>query len=196
MLILSIHVHLSRLKKWVKKTFSGIEDPHEHVILFKRVLQAEEITDFHTQIEGFGLTLEGKALLWFQTLDRDAIQDINTLLDAFIVQFTERGIKNDTLSSIHQFKQGINESVKDAAYRLRTYITRCPKAEHPTQERLVSIFLDGLTDRHLSKDVYTKRCATLDQCIQEAVDLVENIDSYQDQEVGPENTSTSQPKLR
>ena len=60
---------------------------------------------------------------------------------------------------------------------------------------MVSTFLDGLTDKHLSKDVYTKRCITLDQCIQEAVDLVENIDSYQDHEVGPETTSTSQPKL-
>lgn len=44
-------------------------DPHDHVASFRQVLRAERVFDSHTQIEGFGLTLEGKALSWFQTLE-------------------------------------------------------------------------------------------------------------------------------
>ena len=43
----------------------GSGDPYNHLASFKQVLRAEQVTDFYTQYEGFGLTLEGKALSWF-----------------------------------------------------------------------------------------------------------------------------------
>ena len=38
---------------------------------FRQAIHAEQVTDTHTQIEGFGLTLESKALSWFQTLESE-----------------------------------------------------------------------------------------------------------------------------
>ena len=52
------------LQKMIKK-FEGSRDPHDHVASFKQVVCAEQVSDQHTQIEGFGLTLEGKSLSWF-----------------------------------------------------------------------------------------------------------------------------------
>ena len=61
-------VRPSMLQKLVKK-FDGSGDPYDHITTFRQVVRAEKVSDNHTQIEGFGLTLEGKALSWFQTLE-------------------------------------------------------------------------------------------------------------------------------
>ena len=54
----------SNFQKWVKK-YNGSGDPYDHLASFKQVVRAEQIIDHHTQVEGFGLTLESKALSWF-----------------------------------------------------------------------------------------------------------------------------------
>ena len=61
-------VRLSALQKLVKK-YDGSGDPFDHIAAFKQVVHAEHFSNTHTQIEGFGLTLERKALTWFQTLE-------------------------------------------------------------------------------------------------------------------------------
>ena len=55
--------------KWVKK-FNGSGDPYDHLASFKQVARAETVIDLYIKVECFGLTLEGKALLWFQTLNK------------------------------------------------------------------------------------------------------------------------------
>ena len=54
----------SHFQKWVKK-YSGIGDPYNQLATFKQIVRAEQISNLHTLVEGFGLTLEGKALSWF-----------------------------------------------------------------------------------------------------------------------------------
>lgn len=54
----------SHLQKLVKK-FGGTSDPYDHLASFRQVVRAEEVSDLHVLKEGFGLTLEGKALSWF-----------------------------------------------------------------------------------------------------------------------------------
>ena len=51
----------SNFQKWVKQ-YSGSGDPYDHLAYFKQVVRAAQIVDHHTQMEGFGLTLESKAL--------------------------------------------------------------------------------------------------------------------------------------
>ena len=51
---------------------------------FRQVVRAKQITDLHTQVKGFGLTLEGKALSWFQTLEPDTFEDFEALKMSFI----------------------------------------------------------------------------------------------------------------
>ena len=55
------------LQKMVKK-LDGCGDTYDHVAAFRQVIHVEQVKDVHMQIEGFGLMLEGKALMWFQTL--------------------------------------------------------------------------------------------------------------------------------
>ena len=57
-------VRPSALQKLVKK-YDGSGDPFDHVATFKQVVHAEQVSDIHTQVEGFVLTLESKALTWF-----------------------------------------------------------------------------------------------------------------------------------
>ena len=60
-------VRPSALQNIVKK-YDGTGDPHDHVATYRQAIHAEQVRDLHTQVEGFGLTLEGKALTWFQPL--------------------------------------------------------------------------------------------------------------------------------
>ena len=60
------------------KRYEGSGDPHDHVAAYRQAVRAEQVTDTHTQIEGFGLTLEGKALMWFQTLGPESRVSLST----------------------------------------------------------------------------------------------------------------------
>ena len=50
--------------KWVKK-FNETGVPYDHVASFQQMVRAKKVHDPHTLVEGFGLTMEGKALTWF-----------------------------------------------------------------------------------------------------------------------------------
>ena len=64
-------------------------------------------------------------------------------------EHTKIGLKHDVLSQIHQFKQEPNESIRDCASRLQQYLIRCLVMEIPSQEQLVSLFLEGLWSKEL-----------------------------------------------
>ena len=88
------------------------------------------MNDLHTtKVEGFGLTLEGGALSWFQTLDLSDYPSYKVLEKDFIAMFSKAGLKYDVLLQIHRFKQNIDESMRDGANRLKQYLARCPKEE-------------------------------------------------------------------
>lgn len=56
-----------REKKLDHHTFRSITV--QVILTIRQVVRTEEDTDLHILKEGFGLTLEGKELSWFQTLD-------------------------------------------------------------------------------------------------------------------------------
>ena len=124
-------VRPSNFQKWVKK-YNGSGDPYDHLASFKQVVRAEQVNDFHTKVEGFGLTLEGHALSWFQTLNVTEYLTYEDLEKDFIAAFSKTGLKHDVLSQIHGFKQKSDESVRDGANRLRQYLARCPEEEMPS----------------------------------------------------------------
>lgn len=49
------------LQKFCKK-FDRTGDPYEHVALFNQLIYMEGVTDKHTKVQRFGLTLSGSAL--------------------------------------------------------------------------------------------------------------------------------------
>ena len=111
-------VRPSALQKMVKK-YDGSGDPYDHVAAYRQAVHAEQVRDVHTQIEGFGLTLEGKALTWFQTLKPGVKESLTRLEKDFIFTFSKIGIKHNTVGQIHNFKQKDHESVKDCVSRLK-----------------------------------------------------------------------------
>ena len=123
-------VRPSQLQK-LCKAFDGSGDPYDHVERFRQVLYAEGVEDVHTMVQGFGLTLEGRALRWFQSLSNTTLYDFEVLVEAFIKENTKTGIKHNTLTQILDFKQKDRETVKDAIARLRSLISRCPPREMP-----------------------------------------------------------------
>ena len=108
----------SHFQKWVKK-YNGARDPYDHLASFRQVVRAEEVTDLHVLKEGFGLTLEGKDLSWFQALDTSTYHDLEALEIDFIGAFTKTGIKQSLSSLITNFKQEEKESVRDCENRLK-----------------------------------------------------------------------------
>ena len=60
--------------------------------------------DVHTKVEGFGLTLKGRVLSWFQTLTLSDYLTYKELEKDFIAAFSKTGLKHDVLSQIHGFK--------------------------------------------------------------------------------------------
>ena len=97
-------------------------------------MEAENIEEFRTQYQAFGLTLEGNAVDWFQSLHMDEFHDLATFFEEFTQEFSKRGIKHNTFSLIYDFKQEAGESVKNAARRMKRYVKRCPREELPTEE--------------------------------------------------------------
>ena len=112
--------------------------------------------------------------MWFQTLNLSNYLSYKALEKDFIAAFSKIGLKHDVLLQIHGFKQNNDESVRDGANRLRQYLARCPKEEMPRQERLVSIFLEGLKNKDLQATLYMKHHKNLNQCINDAIDYDDN----------------------
>ena len=168
-------VRPSTLQKLVKK-YNGSGDPYDHIASFRQVVHAEQVTDTHTKIEGFGLTLEGKALSWFQTLDLSMKDTQESLEEDFVAAFLKMGIKHNVVAKIHSFKQAAHESVRDCANRMKQYIARCGEIEKPSQKRLVSIFLEGLIDKNLHAHVYAKKHSNFNECCLDAMDYDDNFD--------------------
>ena len=66
--------------------------------------------------------------------------------------------------------------MRGCSKRLKKYLLICLEIEIPSQERLVSLSLEGLLNRKLHAALYPKKHKTLNACIKEAVKLDDNID--------------------
>ena len=62
----------------------------------------------------------------------------------------------------------------------------------PSQERLVSLFLEGIISKSLHASLYTQKLDNLDTCIKVAIDLDDNCNIYQEKtlESGASSQST------
>ena len=169
----SKNIRPTTLQKFCKK-FDGTGDPYEHVALFNQLIYAEGVTDVHTKVHGFGLTLSGSALSWFQTLKSDVLYDFDILIKKFIEAHTKIGIKHNTVTLILNFKQEERETVRQCIDRMKQYIARCPESEKPKQERLVSCFLEGLLDEDLYMLLFVQDHKDFEFCCFEAQRLDDN----------------------
>ena len=163
------------LQKFSKR-FDGSGDPHDHVAQYRQLVFAEGVTDIHTMVQGFGLTMEGRALSWFQTLKPSVLYDFETLIKRFIEAYSKIGIKHNTVTQILSFKQKDKETVRECVDRLRQYIVRCPESETPSQEHLISCFLEGLRDRQLYMHLFAKGHRDFDECCYDAQKFDDNCD--------------------
>ena len=130
------------------KKYDGSRDPHDHVAAYRQVVHAEQVRDVHMQIEGFGLTLEGKALTWFEMLE----PKLKVLLAS--LYFSKMDIKHNTVGQIHNFKQKKHESIQGSVNQLKQLYLRYLHDEKPSQARLISIFLEGLRNKMLHAHLY------------------------------------------
>ena len=165
----------SALQKLVKK-YDGSGDPFDHIAAFKQAIHAEQVSDTHTKIEGFGLSLESKALTWFQTLDFSSKTSFERLEKDFIASFSKMGLKHNAVALIYSFQQKDHESVRDSVSRLRQYVNRCPEEEKPSQGRLISVFLTGLRNKLLQDHLYARKHATFQECCLDAMDYDDNFE--------------------
>ena len=93
------------------------------MVAFRQAVHAKQVKDTHTQIEGFGLTLESKVLAWFQTLDPKSKVSLECLEKDFIAAFSKMGIKHNVVGQIYAFKQKDHEIVRNCVSQLKQHIT-------------------------------------------------------------------------
>ena len=136
---------------------------------FFQVLFAEDVNDVHKMVQGFGLTLEGKELSWFQSLSNSVLYNFEVLIDAFIRENTKTRIKHNTLTQILDFKQKEKEMVRDAIGRLKALILRCLPREMPEEDQLISCFLESLRDRNLHMHFFGQIHVKLNECFDDAL---------------------------
>ena len=125
-------------------------------------------------VQDFGLTMEGQALAWFQTLKSSVLYDFEVLVKHFIDSYSKIGIKHNTVTKILGFKQKDIDTIRECLDRLKTYIARCPKKEMPSQERLISCFLEGLRSEILYTQLFAKGDTNFDECCYDAQRLDDN----------------------
>ena len=154
-------------------------DPYEHIAQFRQLVYAEGVYDEHTKVQGFGLTMECQARMWFQNLKPAALYDFDMLLKSFIGAHTKIGIKHNTATDILNFKQGDGESVRECINRFKRYIVRCPESEIPSNERLISCFLEGLCNKELYMHLFAKNHTDLDECYFNAQRMDDNCNLLQ-----------------
>ena len=85
------------------KNYDGSVDPFDHIVAFKQAMQAEQVLDAHTKVEGIGLNLESKALTWFQTLEPISKTLLERLEKDFIGSFSKIGLKHNAVALIFFF---------------------------------------------------------------------------------------------
>ena len=80
------------------------------------------------------------------------------------------------------------EFVLDASRRMKRYVKRCPLEEPPTEAKIVSRFIRGLRSDLVAKDLYVKKCSTLNEVTKVAIDLVDNCKIFEEDatEIGSE----------
>ena len=93
----------SNFKKLVEK-FYGTKDPHYHMANIRQVINAKHVYEFHTQFEGFGMTLDGTALDWFKDLPKGSYTSLDQLEPDFVEAFSLTSIKHNTVTKIYNFK--------------------------------------------------------------------------------------------
>ena len=96
----------------MNKKFLGSGDPFAHVSNFVQVVEAENVTDYRMQYQGFGMTLERDATDWFQSLKNISFADMEAFYEDFTGEFSKRGIEHNTYSKIYDFQQEKRESVR------------------------------------------------------------------------------------
>ena len=120
------------------------------------------------------MPLEGKALEWFHTLTPSSFPSLKAVEKDFIAAFSKIGQKHDGLSLLYEFKQESSESVRDYVLQFKKHLARCPKREIPCQERLVSLFIEGLLNCKLHAMLYIRQHKTMNECIREAIEFDDN----------------------
>ena len=120
------------------------------------------------------MTLEGKDLEWFRTLTPSNYPSLKALEKDFIATFSKIGRKHYGLTFLYEFKQESSESLRDYALQFKKHLARCPKSKTPCQERLVSLFIEGLVNRELHAMLYIKHHKTMNECIREAIEFDDN----------------------
>ena len=136
---------------------------------FFQVLFAKDVDVVHTMVQGFGLTLEGKAPSWFQILSNSVLYNFEVLIDAFIKENTKIGIKHNIVTQILDFKQKEKETMRDAIGRLKALILQCPPREMPEKDHLISCFLESLRDKNLHMQLFGQKHMKLNECFDDAL---------------------------
>lgn len=119
--------------------------------------------------------LRGKALEFFQTLERDVQQDFDRLVKSFKRRFGSKQTIGVMQAKFRNRQQKLNESLEEFA----ADVQRLGRAAHPNwplnvmSELCLSQFLDGISD-------FDVQCVVRDRepkNIEEALDLAEKLES-------------------
>ena len=76
------------------------KDPHNHMANIRQVIRAKHVNEWHTQFEGFRMTLDEPTLDWFRDIPKNAYKNLEDMEKEFIEAFFLTRV-----TKIYNFKQ-------------------------------------------------------------------------------------------
>ena len=120
------------------------------------------------------MMLKSRALEWFHMIQTYDFHILKELDKDFIAAFLKFGQKHDGMLQLYEFKQEFKESMRNYALQFRQLMARCLEDELLFQERLVSLFLEGLLDHEPHAMVYVQHHKIVNECICNTIEMEDN----------------------
>ena len=114
---------VKKITELLPKTFSGQKtskiECQGHLLKFQDYLNFHEIEDFHTILQRFKFTLEGKARLWADNQEVQNCEELETLKTLFVAQFSPPETKFNLVRDFEKLKCQQGKDLNEFADKLR-----------------------------------------------------------------------------
>ncbi|XP_057418477.1 uncharacterized protein LOC130712675 [Lotus japonicus] len=116
------------MKNIVLETYSGKEDPKEHLLYFNTKMVISAASDA-VKYRMFLATFKGTTMTWFTTLPRGSITNFRDFLSKFLVQFSASKTKQVTIEDLYNVRQSEGETLKQYVKRFSAASVKIEESE-------------------------------------------------------------------
>ncbi|GJX15413.1 reverse transcriptase domain-containing protein [Tanacetum coccineum] len=141
------------------KTYDGIDDPEDHLIIFQAAAKVKHWAML-TWCHMFNSTLTGSARVWFNDLPLEYVDSYGDLKKAFLANLLQQKKCIKDPVKIYHIKQREGESIEDFVQRFKTESRHVKGAPECMR---ISGFMHGITNLELIKRLHDNIPKSVDE---------------------------------